>query len=167
LNPRVRTDTSFPGWLPTELGDPGSIKYRGIGDLNPTRSSTGDVFKSEGGSSYAMEALNVNWVERSEKTLEELKKLKEKKDQDRLDRVRAMRFAFLALGQSLAGWMQWVNSPEVMSNFTKEELEEMSQTILRMVEKFVEYDIEITNEGMQKGVAKQREQEKQDNHFVI
>jgi len=117
-----------------------------------------------------MEALNVNWVERSEKTLEELKKLKEKKDQDRLDRVKAMRFGFMALGQSLAGWMQWVNSPEVMSNFTKEELEEMSQTILGMVEKFIEYDIEITNEGMQKGVAKQREQDElghQGNHFVI
>jgi hypothetical protein len=114
-----------------------------------------------------MEALNVNWVERSEKTLEELKKLGEKKEQDRLDRVRAMRFAFMALGQSLAGWMQWVNSPEVMSNFTKEELEEMSQTVIGMVEKFVEYDIELTNEGMQKGVAKQREQEDQGNHFVI
>jgi hypothetical protein len=39
-----------------------------------------------------------------------------------------------------------------------------------MVEKFMEYDIEITNEGMQKGVAKQREQEQlgqQGNHFVI
>ena len=114
-----------------------------------------------------MEALNVNWVEHSEKTLEEIKKLKEKKDQDRLDRVRAMRFAFMALGQSLAGWMQWVNSPEVMSNFTKEELEEMTQNILGMVGKFVEYDIKITDEGMRKGVAKQREQEQQGNHFVI
>jgi hypothetical protein len=117
-----------------------------------------------------MEALNVNWVERSEKTLEELRELREKKDQDRLDRVRAMRFAFMALGQSLAGWMQWVNSPEVMCNFTKEELEEMSQTVISMVEKFVKYDIEITNEGMQKGIAKQREQEQlgqQSNHFVI
>jgi hypothetical protein len=117
-----------------------------------------------------MEALNVNWVERSEKTLEELRELREKKDQDRLDRVRAMRFAFMALGQSLAGWMQWVNSPEVMCNFTKEELEEMSQTVISMVERFVKYDIEVTNEGMQKGIAKQREQEQlgqQGNHFVI
>src|SRR5512136_2444330 len=117
-----------------------------------------------------MESLNVNWVERSQKTIDEIKKLMEKKDQDRLDRVRAMRFALMALGQSLAGWMQWVNSPEVMSNFTKEELEEMSQTILNMVEKFIEYDIEITDEGMQKGVAKQREQEQlgqKGNHFVI
>jgi hypothetical protein len=138
-------------------------------DLNSTR-GTGDVFRGDRGGFYAMEALNINWVERSEKTLEELKKLREQKDQDRLDRVRAIRFAFMALGQSLAGWMQWVNSPEVMCNFTKEELEEMSQTILGMVEKFVEYDIKITDEGMQKGVAKQREQEQlgqQGNHFVI
>ncbi len=27
LNPRVHKDTSFPGWLPTELGDPGPTKY--------------------------------------------------------------------------------------------------------------------------------------------
>jgi len=114
-----------------------------------------------------MEALNVNWVERSQKTLEQLKELRGKADQDRLDRVRTLRFAFMALGQSLAGWMQWVNSPEVMSNFTREELEEMSQTILGMVEKFIEYDIDVTNEGMQKGAVKQRDQEQQGNHFVI
>jgi hypothetical protein len=136
-------------------------------DLNPTQFLTETFLGAMGRGFYAMEALNINWVERSEQTLEELKKLREKKDQDRLDRVRALRFSFMALGQSLAGWMQWVNSPEVMSNFTKEELEEMSQTIISMVEKFIEYDIEITDEGMQKGVAKQREQEDQGNHFVI
>jgi hypothetical protein len=117
-----------------------------------------------------MEALNINWVERSQKTLEQIRELKEKKDQDRLDRVRTMRFAFIALGQSLAGWMQWVNSPEVMSTFTKEELEDMSQNVLGMVEKFLEYDIDITDKGMRKGVAKQREQDQlgqQGNHFVI
>ena len=117
-----------------------------------------------------MESMNVSWVERSRRTLEQLRSLRGKADADRLDRVRAMRYGLMALGQSLAGWMQWVNSPEVMSNFTKEELEEMSQTIIGMVEKFIEYDIEITDEGMQKGVAKQREQDElgqQGNHFVI
>jgi hypothetical protein len=64
--------------------------------------------------------------------------------------------------------MQWVNSPEVMANFTREELEEMSDKILNMIEKFIEYDIDVTDKGMRKGVAKQREQqEDQGNHFVI
>lgn len=114
-----------------------------------------------------MEGININWVERSQKTLDQLKEIRAKKDQDRLDRVRSMRFALITIGQSIAGWMQWVNSPEVMANFSKEELEKMSETIMDMVEKWVEYDINITTEGMQKGVAKQREQEQQSNHFVI
>ncbi|MBM3291061.1 DUF2153 domain-containing protein [Candidatus Bathyarchaeota archaeon] len=114
-----------------------------------------------------MEGININWVERSQKTLDQLKEIRAKKDQDRLDRVRGMRFALITIGQSIAGWMQWVNSPEVMANFSKEELEEMSEIIMDMVEKWVEYDISITAEGMQKGVAKQREQEHQSNHFVI
>ncbi|MBN1682632.1 DUF2153 family protein [Candidatus Bathyarchaeota archaeon] len=99
--------------------------------------------------------------------MDQLKEIRAKKDQDRLDRVRSMRFALITIGQSIAGWMQWVNSPEVMANFSKEELEKMSETIMDMVEKWVEYDINITTEGMQKGVAKQREQEQQSNHFVI
>ena len=114
-----------------------------------------------------METLNVNWVERSQKTLEQLRMLRAKKDPDRLDQVRTMRFGFITLGQSLAGWMQWVNSPEVMANFTKEELEEMGGKLLDMVENWIEYDIDVTDEGMRKGVEKQRDQDQQGNHFVI
>ncbi|MBS7619759.1 DUF2153 family protein [Candidatus Bathyarchaeota archaeon] len=100
--------------------------------------------------------MDQNWIERSENTLKQLKELLQTPDQDRLELVRIMRFAFGALGQSLAGWMQWVNSPEIMSTFTKNELEEMTKTITGMVEQFLEYDIKITEEGMRKGLEKQR-----------
>ncbi|MGQ9680400.1 MAG: DUF2153 family protein [Candidatus Bathyarchaeia archaeon] len=100
--------------------------------------------------------MDQNWVERSENTLKQLKQLLQTSDQDRLELVRIMRFAFGALGQSLAGWMQWVNSPEIMSSFTKSELEEMTKVITGMVEQFLEYDIKITEEGMRKGLEKQR-----------
>jgi len=100
------------------------------------------------------------------KTLDQLRELKNAKEQDRLDYVKTMRFAFAALGQSLAGWMQWVNSPEIMSTFNKDELEKMTETIMEMTDKFIEYDIKITDEGMRKGFAKQREQE-EGSHFVI
>ena len=115
----------------------------------------------------AVNQMHQNWVQRSENTLKQLKGLMENTDQDRLELVRVMRFSFGALGQSLAGWMQWVNSPEIMSSFTKEELEEMTKKITDMVEQFVTYDIEITSTGTRKGLAKQRENEQQGLRFVI
>lgn len=115
----------------------------------------------------AVNQMHQNWVQRSENTLKQLKGLMENTDQDRLELVRVMRFSFGALGQSLAGWMQWVNSPEIMSSFTKEELEEMTKKITDMVEQFVTYEIEITSTGTRKGLAKQRENEQQGLRFVI
>jgi len=111
--------------------------------------------------------MHQNWTQRSENTLKQLRVLIENPDQDRLELVRVMRFSFGALGQSLAGWMQWVNSPEIMSSFTQEELEEMKKKITDMVEQFITYDIEITNTGTRKGLAKQRENEEQGTRFVI
>ena len=109
--------------------------------------------------------MNVSWIDRIQKTLDMLKELREKRDQDRLDLVRTMRYGFGALSQSLGGWMQWVNSPEVMSQFTQEELQEMSDTVLDLVTKFVEYDRDITDCGMKKGLGKRREEEP--SRFII
>jgi len=111
--------------------------------------------------------MHTNWIQRSENTLKQLQKLMENPDQDRLELVRVMRFALGALGQSLAGWMQWINSPEIMSSFDQEELEAMAKTITGMVEGFLNYDIEITDTGTRKGLAKQREHEQEGSRFVI
>lgn len=111
--------------------------------------------------------MHVDWIQRSEKTLEQIKGLMESPEQDRLELVRVMRVAFGALGHSLGGWMQWINSPEIMSSFTREELQEMAKTITDMVTSFLAYDIEMTNQGMQKGLAKQREANQQQVRFVI
>jgi hypothetical protein len=43
-----------------------------------------------------------------------------------------------------------------MSTFTRDELENMAKTIAGMVEEFIEYDVKITEEGMRKGLEKQR-----------
>ena len=58
-----------------------------------------------------------------------------------------------------------MNSPEIMAQFTQEELKDMSTTLIDMISQFVEYDLTITDVGMQKGVGKQREE--QGNRFVI
>jgi len=94
-----------------------------------------------------------------------VEKIKEKRDIDRLEIVTGMRFSFGALSQSLGGWMQWVNSPEIMSQFTREELLEISDKLIEMVSEFVEYDRDITDFGMKKGLGKQREEDP--NRFVI
>ncbi len=91
----------------------------------------------------------------------------ENPDQDRLELVRVIRFSLGALNQSLHGWMQWVSSPEIMSNFTKEELEEMTKKITGIVEQFITYDIETTNTGILKGLNKQRKNEQNETKFVI
>jgi hypothetical protein len=109
--------------------------------------------------------MNANWIERTQKTIDHLEKLKENGDVDRLEMVKNMRFAFGALSQSLGGWMQWVNSPEIMSQFTQEELKTMSDKVIDMVIKFVEYDRDITDYGMNKGLGKQRQDE--GSNFVI
>jgi len=109
--------------------------------------------------------MNANWIERTQKTIDHLEKLKENGDVDRLEMVKNMRFAFGALSQSLGGWMQWVNSPEIMSQFTQEELKTMSGKVIDMVIKFVEYDRDITDYGMNKGLGKQRQDE--GSNFVI
>ncbi len=109
--------------------------------------------------------MNVGWVERTQKTLDQLQKIKDNRERDRLDIITGMRFSFGALSQSLGGWMQWVNSPEVMTQFTREELLDMSDQLIDLITKFVEYDRDITDFGMQKGLGKQREEE--ENRFVI
>ena len=109
--------------------------------------------------------MNGTWTDRSENTVEQLRTLKEKRDMDRLDLLRSMRFSFWALSQSLGSWMQWLNSPEVMSQFTGDELQEMSDRIIEMVTGFVEYDVDVTNLGVQKGLRKQRDEDQ--SRFVI
>ncbi len=109
--------------------------------------------------------MNASWIDRIQKTLDQLQVIKDKRDLDRLDLVKNMRFSFGALSQSLGGWLQWVNSPEIMSQFTQEEMLEMSDKLNDFVTKFIEYDKEITNYGMQKGLGKQRKED--ENKFVI
>jgi hypothetical protein len=111
--------------------------------------------------------MHQNWIQRSENTLKQLRELMENPDQDRLELVRVIRFSLGALNQSLHGWMQWVSSPEIMSNFTKGELEEMAKKITGIVDQFITYDIETTNTGILKGLNKQRKNEQNETKFVI
>ena len=94
--------------------------------------------------------MNEGWIRASERTLERIRRLLERKDMDRLELVQSMRFILLALHRSLLGWMNWVNNPDIMVSFDKEELAEMNKRLGEFVQEFIKYDIEVTKQGARK-----------------
>lgn len=94
--------------------------------------------------------MSEGWIRASERTLERIRRLLERKDMDRLELVQSMRFILLALHRSLLGWMNWVNNPDIMVSFDKEELAEMNKRLGEFVQEFIKYDIEVTKQGARK-----------------
>jgi hypothetical protein len=88
--------------------------------------------------------MSGKWVQDCERILNEIKKSAKVKGQDRLDMVRMIRFTLFALQRSVTGWMEWANNPDVMAQFSLEELKEINQTLSELVCAFVEYDAKIT-----------------------
>ena len=100
--------------------------------------------------------MSERWIQSLEKMLDQMKKLEEAEAKDRLDHVRLIRFTLGALHRSLLGRMQWANNPNLMTKFTKEELEEIDQKILEFTRSFIEYDIEVAKKGGEKGLKAKR-----------
>jgi len=48
--------------------------------------------------------------------------------------------------------MQWVNNPDIMTRFSKEDLEEMNKKLAEFTRSFIEYDLEVTRKGQGKGL---------------
>lgn len=85
-----------------------------------------------------------------------MRKFSAKKDKDRLDLVQSMMFSLYALHQSLLGWLNWVNNPDIMAAFRKEELDEMNKRIMELTESFLKYDVEATQLGAQKSLGTEK-----------
>ena len=96
--------------------------------------------------------LSEGWVQVSERIIAQLKRLEDTKDKDRLDLVRSLRFVLGVLQRSLIGWTQWVNNPDIMSIFSQEDLQKMTNELAEFTRLFVEYDLEITKLGAKKGL---------------
>jgi len=74
--------------------------------------------------------MSEGWVKTCERILEQMRKMSEKRDKDRLDLIQSMRFSLYALHRSILGWLNWVNNPDIMVSFKREELEEMNKALL-------------------------------------
>jgi len=100
------------------------------------------------------------WIADCQEVLKQLKEVSSKKKRDRLDMLKSIRFSIRALQRSLMGWWQWANSPEMMSNFSSKELEEINKTITKFVKTFIEYDVKITELGLQYKKEEKKEKER-------
>ena len=101
--------------------------------------------------------MSERWVKRCERILEQIKALETAKERDRLDLVYSLRFGLRVLWSSLESWMQWINSPRIMTQFTPEELKKMNSTIMDFVKSFIEYDIKMTEQGIKKSFSESSE----------
>jgi len=115
--------------------------------------------------------LSERWIQVSEKILEQIKRLEEAKERDRLELVRSIRFMLSALQRSLLGWMQWVNNPDIMTRFTQEDLEKMNKKLSEFTRSFIEYDLEATKLGGQRGLkavkkVKKKKEERAEIFYV-
>jgi len=99
-----------------------------------------------------IQRLSSGWIQSCQKILEKIKDLEKTDDKDRLEYVRSIRFMLGALQRSIIGWMQWVNNPDIMTRFTKEELSEINKRIAEFTRDFIKYDMEITQKGSEKGL---------------
>ncbi|RJS76405.1 DUF2153 domain-containing protein [Candidatus Bathyarchaeota archaeon] len=100
--------------------------------------------------------MSEGWVKTCERILEQMRKMSEKRDKDRLDLIQSMRFSLYALHRSILGWLNWVNNPDIMVSFKREELEEMNKKLIGFIEEFIKYDIEVTEKGANKSVVAQQ-----------
>jgi hypothetical protein len=88
--------------------------------------------------------MGEDWIAGAREALRAIEKLASKKDKDRLDLINLLTASLRAMERSIMGWFQWVLNPSIMGQFSKEELEEVSENIRRMAEEFVKYDVEVT-----------------------
>ncbi len=115
--------------------------------------------------------MSERWIQVSEKILGQLKKSEAVEKKDRLEYVRTIRFILSALQRSLLGWMQWVNNPDIMARFTQKDLESINKKLSNFTRSFIEYDLEATKLGSQRGLKaikkiKKKRDERADTFYV-
>lgn len=105
------------------------------------------------------------WIAGAKEMLKTIEKLASKQDKDRLDLINLLTASLRAMERSIMGWFQWVLNPGIMGQFTKEELEEISENIRRMAEEFVKYDVEVTDRFSKK-IPKRVEQQRPEHIYL-
>jgi hypothetical protein len=106
-------------------------------------------------------------LDQRKKMLNSIRDLVGLEEKDRLDYVKSIKIHLAYLGQSLAGWGKWVNNPEIMATFTKNELEEIESNLYSITEDFIKHDIETMKVAQEKGLRIRPRKEKENIKFII
>ena len=102
--------------------------------------------------------MEGKWVNDCQRILDEIQNSAKVEGSDRLDMVRSIRFTVLALQRSVTGWMQWADNPDIMAQFSLDELAEINKNLADLVCSFVDYDAKITG-SQEKKIEKQIKKE--------
>jgi hypothetical protein len=120
---------------------------------------------------FGVVLMEGRWVNDCQRILDEIKKSVKAEGHDRLDIVRTIRFTILALQRSVTGWMQWADNPDIMAQFSLDELKEINSNLAELVCAFVDYDARITGSQeskIEKKIRKEtrKTQDEQDIFYV-
>jgi len=101
--------------------------------------------------------MSGRWVQDCKKILDQIKTL-ETEGKDRLEMVGTIRFILYALQRSLSGWIEWINNPNIMVKFSREDLQEISKNLAELTQPFIEYDCKITSSTQEEITIRDHEQ---------
>ena len=105
--------------------------------------------------------MSGKWVQDCKKLLDEVKKASRAEGEDRLDMVRLIRFTLFALQRSVTGWMEWINNPDIMAEFSLDELKNINKNLAQLVCPFIEYDAKITGKTERELVIEEEERRRE------
>jgi len=112
-------------------------------------------------------SLSEQWIRECKEFLSQIRGSMKIEDPDRLELVTAMHRALLAVNHSILGWFQYVNNPDIMSRFDRDELTEISETMNKFAESFIEHDIQVTERGMSKALSEEKQNEEARQPFYV
>ena len=81
------------------------------------------------------------WIKR---TVDEITKIKTRDPKDRLSYIDSIIYCNNAVVASGMGWSEWLQNPSVMSEFTKEEIDDIHKHFKSIAIKFLIFDIKWT-----------------------
>jgi hypothetical protein len=111
--------------------------------------------------------LGEQWVKECSDYLNQIREAQTAEAPDRLELVRLMHLALLALNHSVWGWLQYVNNPDIIGKFNRDELNEIGNFLNKFAEEFLEYDIKVTKAGMEKGLSEIKQHQHLQQSFYV
>ena len=111
--------------------------------------------------------MGEQWIHECTEYLKQIRESLSTDTPDRLDLVRMMHSALIALNHSLLWWLQYVNNPDIMGKFDREELSEISDFLNKFAEEFIGYDIKVTKVGLAKGLSEIKQREEIQQPFYV